>query len=84
MLENIRDKYIEIFERKIKYKDYNFMDTTFVIVDASRGQDEVYERVKEHVNALIKGEYPHKSKIKFDIEKYTRKTLNDYLTPNFY
>ncbi len=84
MLENIRNKYLEIFERKIKDRGYNFLDTTFVIVDASKDQDEVYERVKEHVNALIKGEYPHKSKNRFEIEKFTRKTLHDYVTLDFY
>lgn len=75
MLQNIRDKYLEIFDRKIKHKDYIFLDTTFVVVDASKSQDEVYERIKEHVNALIKGEYPHKSNKGFEIKKYSCKTL---------
>ncbi len=80
MLGNIREKYLEIFESKIRYKGYSFLDTNFVIVDASKDPDEVYKRVKEHVNALIKGEYPLKSKKEFNIEKRTQTYLSDYFT----
>lgn len=82
LLEQIRETYLEIFEGKIKYRDYNFFDTNFVIVDASKDQDEVFERVKEHVTSLIKGEHTSKSKKylseKQFKEKYISKTLYDY------
>jgi len=83
LLEQIRETYLEIFKGKIKIDNYNLFDTNFVIVDASKGQDEVFERVKEHVNALIKGEYPNKSskylsEKQYDLEKYTSTTLSDF------
>lgn len=84
MLENIRQKYLEIFENKIKSRNYIFSDTNFVIIDASKDQEEVYMRVKEHVYALIRGEYPQKSKKYLleknsNIEKYIPRKLNYYL-----
>lgn len=82
MLRSIREKYIEIFETKIKPGNYDFFDTNFVIVDASKSIDEVYERIKEHVNELIIGEKPHKTSKYLDKkqfkERYTKKTLNDF------
>ncbi len=74
MLENIREKYLEIFERKIKIS-CSFFDTNFVIIDASKDVDEVYKRVKEHVNALIKGEYPEKSKKYLPEKQHTKKPV---------
>ncbi len=84
LLEQIRETYLEIFKGKIKLRDYNFFETNFVIVDASKDEDEVFERVKEHVIALIKEEYPNKckkylSEKQFSIEKYNNKTLGDYI-----
>lgn len=61
LLEKIRERYLEIFRGEIKSERYNFLDTNFVIIDASKNQEEVYERIKEKVNALIKGEYARKS-----------------------
>ncbi len=79
LLERIRERYLEIFRGDIRYEEYNFLDTNFVIIDASKDREEVYERVKEHVNALIKGEYSRKSIKPFELEKYTSKTLYDYI-----
>lgn len=79
LLERIRERYLEIFKGDIKSEGYNFLDTNFVIIDASKNQEEVYERVKEHITALIRGEYPLKSIKQFALEKYTSKTLYDYL-----
>ena len=83
MLRSIREKYLEIFETKIKTDNYDFFDTNFVIVDASKSIDEVYDRIKEHVNSLIMGEKPHKTS-KYLTKKqykqnYTEKTLNDFI-----
>ncbi|GFO97763.1 thymidylate kinase [groundwater metagenome] len=79
LLERIRERYLEIFRGEIESERYNFLDTNFVIIDASKDREEVYERIKEHVNALIKGEYPRKSIKQFELEKYTSRTLHDYL-----
>lgn len=82
LLEQIRETYLGIFKGKIKSRDYNFFDTNFVIVDASKDQDEVFERIKEHMISLIKGEHIFKSKKylseKQFKEKRTSKTLYDY------
>ncbi len=82
LLEQIRETYLEIFQGKIRNK-YNLFDTNFVIVDASKSQDEVFERIKEHINSLIKGEYPNKSskyliEKQYNLEKYVSKTLYDF------
>ncbi|MCZ7382322.1 MAG: dTMP kinase [Candidatus Methanoperedens sp.] len=80
LLEKIREKYLEIFEAKIKSsRSYGFFDTNFVIIDASKDQEEVYKRIKEHVNALLKGEYPEKSKKYLPEQKYIKKYIQGTL-----
>lgn len=79
LLGKIREKYLEIFENKIKSRGYGFFDTNFVIIDASKDQEEVYKRVKEHVNALLKGEYPEKSKKYLPEKQYIMKHIQGTL-----